>query len=399
MQTVHLTISRDYVSQWGVWEAAREIVQNAFDTKDYSIDYDLDLGVMTVCSKGGSLDKKTLILGNSTKRDDDSSIGTYGEGFKLALLVLLREGKNVTIKNGSSLWTPHFDSHPTLENECLALTIEENVIQDNDSTVEFIIEGLTGEEIEEIQHKTLYNFDKRYVEASHNESFCWRPDGTPELYVGGLFVCNLNDKYALSYNFTPDILHLDRDRKSVCTFSLSLEATKMIAISGNYDLLAELAEAEAEDVSDYYNVEYSHGYSSGSAGPKDELKKVLSESFIKKHGEKAYPINANWGEKEKRVQTVKSIEAGFIPVVVKQGYYEMLNTAVKEKDIKKFESFNLMNELFQYYEENKSQLRGKPRRALEQLIEKVELYEGKRELPESVKKHIVIDNYDKDIPF
>jgi len=387
--TVHLTISRDYVVKWGVWEALRELIQNALDTKKYKITYTEN--EITIKTFAGALDRRNLLLGISSKRGDESTIGTYGEGFKLAMLVLLREGKSISVKNGKDLWTPHFSHHPELHHECLALSIFDGAVDGDAETVTFTVGNLSKTDIEEIQSKTLHNFNMNIIEAEHDGSFCWAtPRGQDsKLYVGSLYVCDLGKKYKLSYNFAPNVLHLDRDRQSVSDFYLSLEATRMIAMAGNYDLLAELAEDGADDVSDYYEVKSS--YHSGSETMSPTILDVVSENFTKSHGLNAYPINANMNEVQKRVQTMKAVDAGLTPVVVKQGYYNLLSKDLKDKKVSDFKSFNLANEILDFYEEHKNQLRGKPRRALEQIISKIELYEGKRELPVEVKQKVVMD--------
>ncbi len=394
--TVPLTISRNYVSTWGIWEAIREIIQNAIDTKQYQVEY--GEGTITVSTTGGVIDRRHLLLGETSKRNDEDSIGTYGEGFKLALLVLLRENREVSIKNGTDLWTPIFQNHEQLNEECLAIKIEENVFISNNDKVSFHISGLTSDEISEIQSKTLYNFNKALIEAEYKSSFCWYSKGEPKLYVGGLFVCDLDKKYQMSYNFAPNVLELDRDRKSVHTFYLSLEATRLMICSDNIDLVAELAHEGAEDVSDYYNVEY---YGGSSAGPATELKKVVSEHFTKNHGLNAYPINAGADEKVKRVQTLKAIDAGLTPVVVRTGHYNLLNDELKEQKVSSYKSFNLSEELFNFYEKHKNQLRGKPRRDLQEILRMAELYDGKRELPVVVKEKVAADEafLNDDIPF
>lgn len=390
--TIHLTISRDYVVKWGIWESARELIQNALDTKKYKITY--TESELTITTNAGSLDRRNLLLGVSSKRDDDSSIGTYGEGFKLAMLVMLREGKSITIKNGKDLWTPHFSHHPDLHHECLALSIFEGAVEGDADTVTFTIGNLSKSEITEIQSKTLHNFDTDLIEAEDKGSFCWSTprDMPSKLYVGSLYVCNLGKKYMMSYNFAPNILHLDRDRQSVSDFHLALEATRMLAVSGNYELLAELAEKGAEDVSDYYTVETTYASrESRSEELNPDIRDVVSEGFVKNHGLNAYPINANMNEAQKRVQTVKAVDAGLIPVVVKQGYYNLLKKEITEKNVSDFKSFNLTQEILKFYDENKSHLRGKPRRALEKIIETIELYEGKRELPIEIKQKVVVE--------
>lgn len=386
-QIIQLTISKDYVSNWKVWEAIREILQNARDSVNFEVSYSEDL--MSISTFNGAIDKKYLILGNSTKRDDINTIGTYGEGFKLALLVLLREGKKVTIHNGKDIWIPFFDKHNELDHECLNIKVIENALPEKEE-VNFLIENLTEEEISLIKENSLYE-QNIYIEAQYDGSYCWHPKTTPKVYVGGLYVCDLNKKYKMSYNFHPSILQLDRDRKSVCTFSLSYQATRMITLSGNYDLLSYLAESQAEDISDYYSFEtpiYSYGNES-VISPSDELKSVVSESFIKKHGELAYPINSEWDDKTKRIKTLKSVEAGYIPVVIKPGYYKMLNKALQNKKLEDFK-FNLNEEILNFFEKNKKHLRSKAKKELEQIVKMIKVVEGE-DLPEHVKNKIVID--------
>lgn len=394
-QIIQLTLSKDYVSDWGNWEAIREILQNAIDSKEHKIEFNEDS--MTITSFDGVIDKKHLILGNSSKRDDDTKIGTYGEGFKLALLVLIRENKNVVIHNGADVWTPFFDTHIEIENECLNVEIEKNVLTDNDGKVSFIISGLNEEEIKEIKEKSLFEANN-FIEAEFEGSSCWESKGKPKLYIGGLYVCDLGKKYHMSYNFAPNILRLDRDRKSVCTFNLSYEATRMITLSGNYELLSMLADCSADDISDYYSFSeptYYYGTRDPEVlTPSEKLKTIVSENFVSKHGELAYPISNDWDEKTKRIKTVKSIEAGYVPVIIKSGYYNMLTKALTEKKFEDFK-FNLSEEIIAYFEENKKHLRSKQKQSLEKIVNMIYVMEGK-EIPKEMKKKVVVDNFDSD---
>lgn len=393
-QIIQLTISKDYVSDWGNWEAVREILQNAIDSKEHKVEFSDNS--MTITSFDGVIDKKHLILGNSSKRDDDTKIGTYGEGFKLALLVLLRENKDVKINNGADVWTPFFDTHVEIGNECLNIEIQKDVLVENDNKVSFLISGLTEEEINEIKEKSL--FESEYsIEAEYEGSTCWYPELTAKLYIGNLYVCDLNENYRLSYNFAPNILQLDRDRKSVCTFNLSYEATRMITLSGNYDLLSDLAEVGAEDISDYYSFSpstyyYGSSASDGEANPSDKLKAIVSENFVEKHGEKAYPINNSWSDQNKRIKTVKSIEAGYIPVIIKSGYYNMLSAALINKKFEDFK-FNLSEEILNFYEKNKKHLRSKAKRDMEKIVHMINVMEG-NELGKAMKEKLVVDESD-----
>ena len=90
-----LSLTRGYVVSWGLREAVREIIQNALDS-DSDFGYAIDGDTLTVISRYASLSPQTLLLGSSNKGGDISSIGQFGEGYKLALLVLTRDGLPVT---------------------------------------------------------------------------------------------------------------------------------------------------------------------------------------------------------------------------------------------------------------------------------------------------------------
>ena len=77
---IELPISINYVSHWGFWQGIRELLQNAIDTKDYKVIESPRDNLIKIISHGGLLTLKSLMLGESTKRDDDSSIGKYGGG-------------------------------------------------------------------------------------------------------------------------------------------------------------------------------------------------------------------------------------------------------------------------------------------------------------------------------
>ena len=63
-----LPISPDYVAHWGLWEAVREIYQNALDESEAAISYDEAAQVLFISSATGRLTPETLVLGTSSKR-------------------------------------------------------------------------------------------------------------------------------------------------------------------------------------------------------------------------------------------------------------------------------------------------------------------------------------------
>ena len=83
-------ISSNYVSAWTVQDATRELLQNAMDSGEWRVEADGSL------VNKGTLRPEHFLLGCSEKTSSDA-IGQFGEGLKLALLVLARNGYTVSI--------------------------------------------------------------------------------------------------------------------------------------------------------------------------------------------------------------------------------------------------------------------------------------------------------------
>jgi hypothetical protein len=85
-------ISPDYIKNWSAERAIAEIIANAIDAdpRGFSISY-AD-GVLDI-SDGAALGigAEGMVLGFSDKRDRDDQIGQFGEGLKIASLVLARD--------------------------------------------------------------------------------------------------------------------------------------------------------------------------------------------------------------------------------------------------------------------------------------------------------------------
>ena len=337
---IRLPISSNYVQHWGFWEAIREILQNAIDTKDFNISQMISSGVLKIESHAGAMDLSSLVLGESSKRDDKNSIGKYGEGYKLALLVLCRLGHEVIIKNGHDNWVVTIENHPQLNVECLTIEVFEDVYENTGSdknTVSYFIRNLEDKHFNIIEQNYIGNCegDDFYVDAENNGSYCFTADSIfdgKKVFVGGLFVCDLDADYHRSYNFAPNILELDRDRNSVSDFYLQLHATELLSKSGNIELLIQMATDKAKDVSDYYNVNESSSFvGGGSVGYADQTVKIAVDGFVGRHGKNAFPIDINESFNKKKVLTERCVFLGLIPVEVKPVLHKILIKKYEDK--------------------------------------------------------------------
>tara|TARA_R110000744_G_scaffold380568_1_gene503238 strand:+ start:19552 stop:20706 length:1155 start_codon:yes stop_codon:yes gene_type:complete len=379
-ESIFLPISTGYVSHWGFWEATRELLQNAIDTGSESISEMRSNGFLTISSSGGALDLSSLALGESSKRDNSSSIGKYGEGYKLALLVLCRLGKPVLIKNGLDCWKVGIAEHPQLGVECLAVDVYKDTYadeSDHENSVTFIVGDISIDEFDTIKDNYLSKciIDDLKIIAEHNGSFAFLSGDciSKKVYVGGLFVCNLDDAYHYSYNFAPNILELDRDRNSVSGFYLEKEATSLFSDSGNVELLIDMASSGAKDISDYYSIKESRSYYSGSnsTGYEKNTVDMAVKSFLIKNGSKAYPIREN-GSNNKVIRE-QCVSLGMVPVTVKEMLFDIIKSEFEYKlKITKLKG-KISDSLAGFLKLNRNKMEPIARKRLSELIKSIQL--------------------------
>jgi len=217
--TYTLSISTDYVSAWGAWEAVRELLQNSIDQtselNDSKMIFSHNGDRMMVGATNCRLKPQTLLMGVSSKRNDINSIGQFGEGYKLALLVLARMGCKVTIKNGPDIWTPVIEMDEKYGAEVLKVKTRKGNPNDND--VIYRIEGID-----------IPNLDELYLPNAPTVLH----DRPGQIYVGGLYVCTVQD-LDNGYNFPPNKLRLGRDRMMASTFDIQWETSRLLAADKN----------------------------------------------------------------------------------------------------------------------------------------------------------------------
>lgn len=245
MKKYELSLSRNYVSSWGIEEAIRELLQNAKDSNGEDIiDIDKSSGTITITNKNTSIPSSTLLLGNTSKKDDLDKIGQFGEGYKLALLVLLRDDKEVFIKNGNKNWIPSFEYSDNFE--CEVLCIAETEGNGNDLTFE--ISGFDSSELDELENEFLGLNGQTYnsIQTSYGEIL------TDSDYKGKVFVDGLpvyeDDNFDYGYNFKPCYVSLDRDRKSINIYELKrLTALSVACCVDNFAFVDEVIDGKGRD--------------------------------------------------------------------------------------------------------------------------------------------------------
>jgi len=289
MKEYPLSLVSDYRSHWSVEDAIREILQNALDDPS-SFEYGFPGNSMVIRNIGVSLDPSSLLLGNTTKSNDSSSVGGFGEGFKIALLILCREGYKVTVRNGSRLWVPKF-KHSELFG-CDMLHITETPLEDN-LDLTFIIEGISEEIRNTVIERCLYLQDDLGECIKTNMGRIFK-DSPGKLYVGGLFVTDTELKH--SYDFHPQYLTLNTDRQSVCGWDLKTSTAKVWAKVNDPDYVSKMV---SESYPDVQHIEYC----SSTSDIKDGCFKLYEERYNN------VPLATNTNEKDLMVsQGYKNVE-------------------------------------------------------------------------------------------
>lgn len=284
-KTIELSMSKNYVCTWGLWEAFREIMQNAQDSakdgnelivEDYG-------GTLNITNKGVMLPISSLVLGNSVK--SEGSIGKYGEGYKLALLVLLRLGLEVKIYNNDEVWTPVFKYSDTYNSEVLTISVEGMDVSNEGLT--FSIKGLSITQMNELKSKSLVLYTAlggdlgKVVESSYGQVLLDKKyKGI--FYVEGLFIQE-DSTFEYGYSFNSDYVSLDRDRRAINYYSLlDLTSDTLINQAEDFSIVEYSLSKNTKDTTNLNNffTEASEEFAVGYAKHFIEKHNIDEDTFV-----------------------------------------------------------------------------------------------------------------------
>lgn len=250
MKTINYAMTSDYRSNWNAVDAVREIVQNCLDNRTNPSKYFLGLdGRMVIETHGFVLPLSTLAMGESEK--PSGAIGGFGEGLKLALMILEREGCGVTVRTGSQVITPAFELDEVVQRHTFRIHIEE---------VEERLEGLRFEfkvnkdYVKEIKQK-INVFSDNVLPLPNRGSVDMIEEMPGVVMVNGLFVCS-EDKFRYGYNFSPETITLGCDRQIANSFGMAWETSKVWAGRVNEDNADEVLNMITEECLDVADIQY-----------------------------------------------------------------------------------------------------------------------------------------------
>jgi len=217
-------MGRNYLPDWGFAEALREINQNFMDFGPFNqcvneIPGRSHVREVTMVNEFSPGDHAFMKIGESGKRGVAEAVGKHGEGLKMASLVLKRNGCNVAIQYGSTRLCGVFYDDQYL-GECFGFKV-----YPSDPIDGFQISfQIPADEFKAYERKKL-DPDVDVLYTSYHGDILDRPKG--EVYVGGHFV-SVVEGLEYAYNFKPQFIELDRDRKVPRDFDVVYTASQIL---------------------------------------------------------------------------------------------------------------------------------------------------------------------------
>lgn len=325
MRKYELSISADYVPEWGVVEATREFFQNSIDeqTRDGSnkmfFNYDSETQVMRIGNKHSELDIKTLLFGVTTKSGDKEMIGNHGEGYKIATVVLLRLGKTVVFQNycRREIWRPRLVNSKRYGGiQVPTFFVDNAAVWEKVPEHSLIIEigGIEPEEYEKIRDSNLHlqqpgpeRKDTSYGGILAGEEF------KGKVFVAGLYICS-EPALEIGIDFKPKIVRLERDRSMVNSFDIKWYAARMVEET-----------KDAETIKKSLN-SYSGTFIESYRVPPD-LRDEVAEEFINQYGAKAVPVSS-----QEDIEGMK--KRGYKAVIVSEAKKKVILESELYSDVK-----------------------------------------------------------------
>ncbi len=229
----------NYVPYWSSYQAIKEGIQNMVYGATKSGDplktsHDGQVGVVEDSYVG--FPKRYLYLGESGQREDDDGLGLFGEGWKLFLLVMAREGKQHRVSTvGYDFW----GEIKTTEHETQVLEI---ITEPNDRTKGTRLEmECSNEDFLRALDAFLFNQSvEKYGDSEGQEAILL---GTSGVFINGIKIEDKDGEcpvdIAYSYSIHSDLDMMNRDRTEVNHRRLLTRISQIIFLKADEEFARE----------------------------------------------------------------------------------------------------------------------------------------------------------------
>lgn len=367
-----LSISTEYVPDWGLVEALRELFQNALDNETMNPEnkmgwqYNKRSGEVKITNKTSKLSVESLLLGSGTKHNRTDTIGKHGEGYKIAFMVLLRNNKTIRVDNygANEIWDVRLVKSRKYKGQLVPTVFinKEPVWKKKPSSdLTITIGGITEEEYKELEVKNLHlrGEEVRAFDTTEKGRILLDEAEHGNIYVEGLFVTNIS---GLQYgcDFSPKAISLDRDRKLVDSFNVKWSASELWCRAAEQDdkameMAVELVNDSAPDTAYLSNMSY---YGKG-------LFNGVAKKFYEDNGKDAVPVTSNL-----EYEAVEKAEMGK-PIIVTSEIAQILRSDRIDEQRKVIKITSVKEQLELFIEKIADRLSDEELDEINSLVEKV----------------------------
>lgn len=379
MTKYELSLTKDYVPGWTLTDAMRELFQNAIDqeatvpgnTKFF--EYHHGIESFHIGNKMSVLEPRSLLLGATTKADDPNTIGKFGEGYKIATLVLLRLGKKVTFFNygAREVWRARFSKSRKYNAEILVFEVDKTfpwkTVPNNNLTI--VVEGITSEEYFEIQASNLHlQEDYKHWTTSYGQ-ILKDPDMAGHMYVNGLYITT-NKDFAYGYNFKPDAISLDRDRKLIPDFNLKWTTSQMWAAFQDGINWDENSIAAASKLISESRPDVAFFRSANSWETRDKFIVIVNrayEDFKLENGENAVPVTST--------EELTKVPGSHKAVIVSESYANAIKASTEYTEVEPVKALTLQQRIDFWISVYNPEMSDEALDALQDIVEEFDRHE------------------------
>lgn len=240
-------IAKDYVQSWTILDAGREVLANALDSSP-NAQILWKEGMCIISDHGTGILRKHFVIGNSEK--DDDAIGLFGEGFKMASLVLAREKRDMVIETVGCTYRPAIEPSEEFGTEIFCFYHEENK-RKNGTEIRFLA---SLDEVEKIKELFIC-FRPETKVLSSNAKIDVIDDRNGFIYVNGLHAATIHSLF--SYNVKEKALVDSRDRNHVDEVKLNQLLEEFYNTTSDTELMKRILTGWCDAEENSYLREYS----------------------------------------------------------------------------------------------------------------------------------------------
>jgi len=236
-------LTEKYVHNWTILEAIRELIANALDAcegTDFTPEIQWNDGKGRITNEGVKLLRKHMLLGESDK--SDNQIGQWGEGLKLAALVMVREHRMITVHSGNDFYMFMLDHSTEFDANILAVDIDTTEQYMDGTVIEF---ECSESEIADARDLFLKFKSVPVISEATAGSIL---DAAGEIYVMGVKVMTLEDAL-FGYDIRTKQC-VNRDRSLISRDRINQEVRDLIGMQRTKDVITKIIKALRESPDD-----------------------------------------------------------------------------------------------------------------------------------------------------